>query len=258
MPSWTTFPHLADYPFTVTRLKKHWTRLHAGDLEPLPKDPKVLHAWVLFHCGEFHKATLEGLQAGGAGITVANKATCIYATHLEPDDKTRLALFMEVAERATAQTQLEPENVNAWYWKAYALGRYSQGISIARALAQGLGTRVKVALEKTIKLEPRHADAHIALGAFHAEVIDKVGVLIGAMTYGANRETGIRLYQTALQLNPNSAMALFEYANALVMMDGEKRLPEAVALYQQAVACLPLDAMQRLDVELAHAELRQR
>ena len=165
---------------------------------------------------------------------------------------------MEVAERASAQTQQEPDNVNAWYWKAYALGRYSQGISIARALAQGLGTRVKVALEKTIKLEPRHADAHIALGAFHAEVIDKVGTLIGAMTYGANRETGMKLYQTALQLNPNSAMALTEYANALLMMDGERSASEARSLFEQAAACSPLDAMQWLDVELAKAEMRQR
>ena len=258
MPAWTPFPHTGDYPFNVTRLRKNWSRLHAGDLEPLPKDPKVLRAWVLFHSGEFQRAATEGLQAGGAGITVANKATCIYATHLEADDKARLALFMEVAERASAQTQQEPDNVNAWYWKAYALGRYSQGISIARALAQGLGTRVKVALEKTIKLEPRHADAHIALGAFHAEVIDKVGTLIGAMTYGANRETGMKLYQTALQLNPNSAMALTEYANALLMMDGERSASEARSLFEQAAACSPLDAMQWLDVELAKAEMRQR
>ena len=62
---------------------------------------------------------------------------------------------------------------------AYALGRYSQGISVAKALAQGLGGKVKNALETTIKLAPKHADAHIALGAFHAEVIDKVGSLLG-------------------------------------------------------------------------------
>ncbi len=49
---------------------------------------------------------------------------------------------------------------------------------------------MKEALEKTIKLQPRHADAHIALAAFHAEVIDKVGSLIGGMTYGAKRRRG--------------------------------------------------------------------
>ena len=68
---------------------------------------------------------------------------------------------------------------------AYALGRYSPGISVAKALAQGLGSKVKHALETTLKLQPKHADAHIALGAFHAEVIDKVGKLLGR-TQGAD------------------------------------------------------------------------
>ena len=54
---------------------------------------------------------------------------------------------MEVAERAEAQQAAEPKNANAWYWQAYALGRYSQGISVAKALAQGLGSKVKNALE---------------------------------------------------------------------------------------------------------------
>ncbi|MFX8297259.1 hypothetical protein ABTL30_19790, partial [Acinetobacter baumannii] len=92
-------------------------------------------------------------------------------------------------ERAEAQQAEEPKNANAYYWQAYALGRYGQGISVAKALAQGLGSKVKTALETTIKLAPKHADAHIALGAFHAEVIDKVGKLLGK-TQGADTATG--------------------------------------------------------------------
>ena len=162
---------------------------------------------------------------------------------------------MEVAERAKAQTESDERNANAWYWQAYALGRYSQGISVAKALAQGLGNRVKEALEKTIQLQPRHADAHVALGAFHAEVIDKVGTLIGGMTYGAKKETGLRLFQQALEINPGSAIALIEYANGLVMLEGERKMKEATRLYEQAAAARPMDATERLDVELAKAEL---
>ena len=89
-------------------------------------------------------------------------------------------------------------------------------------------------------------------------MIDKVGSLIGCMTYGAKKETGMKLYQDALQLNPGSAYAMTEYANALVMMEGERRAPEANEWYQRAAACQPLDATERLDVELAKAELLQR
>ena len=137
---------------------------------------------------------------------------------------------------------------------AYALGRYSQGISIAKALAQGLGARVKNALETTIALAPQHADAHTALGAYHAEIIDKVGSLLGR-TQGASKDAGLAHYKTALKLNPTSAIAMVDYATGLVRLEGEKRLKEATGLYEDAAACVPLDAMERLDVEMAKSEL---
>src|SRR3982751_6877987 len=222
MAKWTAFPHDADaYRYDAATLKKSWARLHAGDAEPLPKDEKVLAAWALFHAGEFQKAHDAGLKAGGAGITVANKAQAIYANYLETSEKIKLAMFLEIAERAEAQAKADPKLANAHYWMAYALGRYSQGISVAKALTQGLGSKVKNALETTIALAPKHADAHIALGAFHAEVIDKVGSLLGK-TQGADTATGLKMFKEALALNPDSAIARAEYANGLVMLEGDR------------------------------------
>lgn len=255
MAKWAAFPHAGEFSYDASTLKKAWQRLHAGDAEPLPDSGEVLQAWALFHNGEFQRAVEAGLKAGGAGITVANKATAIYANYLEKKEKAKLELLMEVAERARAQAEQDDRNPNAWYWQAYALGRYSQGISVAKALAQGLGNRVKDALETTIRLQPRHADAHVALGAFHAEVIDKVGALIGGMTYGAKKDTGLRLFQQGLEIHPASAIGMIEYANGLMMLEGDRKMKEATRLYQQAAASKPMDATERLDVELAKAEL---
>lgn len=259
MAKWTAFPHDNDaYTYDPATLKKKWARLHTGDAEPLPKDDKVLAAWALFHAGEFQKATEAGLKAHAAGavagMTVANKAQSIYATYLEASEKTKLALLLEASGRAEKRTQEDPKDASAWYCMAYALGRYSQGISIAKALAQGLGSKVKNALETTIKLSPKHADAHIALAAFHAEVIDKVGSLLGR-TQGASKDAGLALYKAALKLAPGSAIAMVEYANGLVMLEGDKRMKEATKLYEDAAACEPMDAMERLDVEMAKSEL---
>ena len=258
MAKWTAFPYDL-FDLDAAAVKKQWARLHAGDAEPLPKDAKVLEAWVLFHRGEFQKAHDAGLKAASlgnpAGITVANKAQSIYANYLEKSEKTRLAMLQEVAERAEAQQAAEPKNANAFYWQAYAVGRYSQGISVAKALAQGLGSKVKHALEQAIKLQPKHADAHIALAAFHAEVIDKVGSLIGGMTYGAKKDVGLSLFKKAIEINPTSAIAMIEYANGMVMLEGDKKMKDATKLYELAAASKPLDAMERLDVEMAKAEL---
>jgi hypothetical protein len=253
---WTAFPHAGEFPFDAAALKKQWARLHAGDAEPLPREPAVLEAWALYHAGEFQQAAEAGLKAGGDGITVANKAACVYANYLEKKEKAKLELFLQAAQRAEAQAGRDPANPNAWYLQAYALGRYSQGISVAKALAQGLGSKVKEALERTIKLQPRHADAHVALAAFHAEVIDKVGALIGGMTYGAKKETGLKLFHEGLKLNPGSAIAMLEYANGLLMLEGDRKMKEATRLYEQAAASEAIDAAERLHVALAQAELQ--
>ncbi len=255
MARWTAFQHTHDFEFDSARLAKNWSRLHQCDAEPLPKSDEVLRAWALFHSGQFHQAAEAGLKTGGAGISVANRATCIYANYLERKEKTRLDLFLQVVQRAEAQLAQDPDCVPAHYYLAYALGRYSQGISVAKALAQGLGGKIKSSLESTIKLQPKHADAHVALGAFHAEVIDKVGALIGGMTYGARKDTGLKLFQDGLKLNPGSAIAMIEYANALVMLEGDTKLGEATRLYEQAAQSKPMDATESLDVALAKAEL---
>ena len=255
MTQWTTFPYPGVFAFDAASLAKSWQRLHQLDVEPPPGDARLLEAWALFHNGEFQQATEAGLALGNAGLNVANKACSMYATYLEPREKARLDLFMDVAKRAQAQVESDPSNANAWYWHAYALGRYSQCINVAKALALGLGSKVKDSLERTIRLQPHHVAAHVALGAFHAEVIDKVGPLIGSMTYGVSKEESLRLLREALRMHPNSAIALVEYANALVMLNGEASMPEATRLYEQASAVEPLDASERLTADLARAEL---
>jgi len=85
-------------------------------------------------------------------------------------------------------------------------------------------------------------------------VIDKVGSLLGR-TQGASKDAGIAAYKTALKLNPSSAIAMVEYANGLVMLEGDKKMKEATKLYEDAAGCTPMDAMERLDVEMAKAEL---
>jgi tetratricopeptide (TPR) repeat protein len=255
-PTWKKFPY-ADkaFVFAGAALKKNWERLHRGDREPFPGDSAVQEAWRLYHQGEFHKACEAGLAAGIDGYNVANKATMIYANYLEENDKRKLELFQAISARCEELQQAQPKNANAYYIQAYALGRYSQGISVIKALTQGLGGKIKAALETALKLDPKHADAHSALGAYHAEVVDKVGAMVGRLTYGASKDVAVKHFESALKLAPDSAIACIEYANALVMLFGQSRMDEAVKLYEKAAAAIPVDAMERLDVELAKSEL---
>lgn len=253
---WIKFPH-ADkaYVHDAAGLKKHWLRLHKGDCEPVPKDAAVLEAWRHYHAGDFDKSVDAGTAAGGPGVNAAIKAQVVYATYLERSEKAKLALLEEAMEWAEARRAAAPKDPNAHYFFAFAAGRYGQGISVAKALSQGLGSKIRDALLTAIKLEPKHADAHIAYGSYQAEVIDKVGGLVAGMTYGAKKDSALEHFQKAVKLNPESAIARVEYANGLIMLFGKSRLADAEKLYKEAAACKPADAMERLDVELARSEL---
>jgi len=279
---WSKFPYeQKPYTYAGAALKKAWPRLHAGDLEPWPEAAtlarlagakpggpvpgfkgdfddlalRLQDAWRAYHRGNFAAAVDAGAKLGPLGAQVANKAAAVYCTYLEDDDKRAIRILTEAASRGDEACRKLPEWANAWYFHAFALGRYAQRISILKALGEGIGTKVRTALETAIKLEPKHADAYIALGTYHAEIIDKVGALAGRLTYGADRGSAVKHFEKAIKLNPKAAVAYMEYANGLLMMEGDKKQAEAEKLYRKAAACDPADAMERLDVEQAKAEL---
>ena len=132
-----------------------------------------------------------------------------------------------------------------WLWRS----------PVVKALAQGFGGKIKDALTTALKLAPSHADSHIAYGAYQAEVVNKVGGLVAGMTYGAKKDSALEHFQKALKLNPDSAIARIEYANGLILLFGKDKIEEATKLYEQAAKCKPMDAMERLDVEMARSEL---
>ncbi len=282
---WKPFPHdQAGFDYQGAALRKNWPRLHHGDCEPFP-DPgwvekalaaspavrksagklaadadalaeSLQQAWRLYHRGDFKGAFDQGLKLGLLGCTVASKAAGMQATYLEPDAEASLGLFQAAAERSAEAAQVMPAHANAHYLSAYCLGRYSQGISVLKALAQGLGGKVKDALDATLDLAPKHAEAHSALGTWHAEIIDKVGGLVGGVTYGASKDKALAHYRKALELHPKSAIARVEYARGLLMLQ-PSREAEARNLLQEAARLKPADAMEKLDVELAKERLEE-
>lgn len=276
---WIGFPHPDKaYDYAGPALKKAWARLHKGDCEPfadaaeirklikahpgLEPSGSIEHAaarlqdaWRAYHRGEFGDAIEAGVALGPLGYNVANKAANIYATYLEPDKERKLALFLETAGRAEELQQRAGMLANAWYLHAQALGRYGQGVSVTKALAEGLGGKVKASLDKTLGMQPKHAEAHVALAAYHCVVVKQLGTLVGKLTYGASKEEGLSHFETALTLHPTSAIARIEFANCLAMLFGKARIEEATRLYREAAKSKPADAMERLDVELAKAEI---
>ncbi len=271
--NWADFPHDSkSFDFSGAKLAKAWPVLHRGDCEPFPDPDRIsalepshdnpeaaaktlADAWRAYHQGDFATAVKLGHSLGLLGHAVTNKASGIYADYLEEDDDTKLAIYTAGIERAEAAREAFPDDANAHYFHAFLLGRYSQCISVAKALAQGVGGRIKASLEKTLKLAPGHAEAHTAMGLYHAEIIDKVGKLVGSMTYGASADKAIQCFDKALELTPDAPIAHLEYGNGLYLLFGDKRLEDSNEAYRRAAQMEPVDAMQLLDIEYARASM---
>jgi len=278
--TWAAFPHDAKgFDYAGDALKKAWPRLHAGDCEPFPDDkraaalikaagksaPKGMDAttlattlqdaWRAFHRGDFKAAFETGDRLGPVGASVAAKALGIHATYLVADDAERLKRFEQAAALAEAAIRALPDDANSHYRHAFALGRYSQGLSIAKALKQGIAGKVRASLDAALEIAPKHAEAHTALALYHAEIIGKIGAMIGGLTYGAKASEAESHIKTALKLTPDSPIAHIEHGNVLMLLHGEKREDAAAAAYEKAAGLKPADAMEALDAAYARAQL---
>lgn len=268
--------------FHGAELRERWNRLHQTDREPWPDARSIgklargraqlasfieenggaarmagtlQDAWRSFHSGGFAQAILAGEKLGVLGASVANKAAAVDSLY----SKRSAAQLLEALESAIARGEQAvtalPDHPNAHYTLALVLGRYSQRISILKALATGLAGRVREHLERTLSLEPRHAEAHLAFGLYHAEIVGKLGSLAASLTYGATASAAIGHFRQALELAPSSPIIRMEYAHGLLLLDPARHLPQAQELYAQAAACEPADAMERLDVARARRGL---
>lgn len=253
---WADFPYENEaFAYPGKKLAGAWATLHRGDTEPLPDSDELQEAWRRFHAGDFAGAAQLADEIGLQAHAVANKASGIYADYLEEDEDRKVAIYQAGIERAEKAISAYPEDANAHYFHAFLLGRYSQSISVARALAQGLGGKIRNSLKAALELSPNHAEAHTAMGLYHAEIIDKVGRMVGRLTYGASPDQALKHFERALEITPEAPIALIEYGNGLYLLFGDQRLDDSNAAFEKAAAIEPIDAMQCLDVEYAKASI---
>ena len=275
--SWAAFQHPdKSFDYAGDKLAKAWPKLHAGDQEPFPDEKHVARllkanpklgkdaakiatqlqdAWRAFHRGDFHEAYENGVALKALGASVAVKACGIHATYLVKSDKDKIARYEGLAKLAEEAIAALPDEANSHYRRAFALGRYSQCLSITQALAQGIAGKVKSSLDTALKLAPKHAEARTALGLYHAEIVGKVGGMLAKLTYGASAAEAEKHLKEALKLTPDSPIAWIEYGNAQLLLRGEKGEDDAAETFAKAAGLKPRDAMEALDAAWAQDQI---
>ncbi len=277
----TAFPHDAsDFDYAGAALKKNWARLHVGDQADYP-DAKAIAAameshaalkkalkgdakavavaledgWRAFHAGDFQQACSLADSAGAFGAALYSKSAGIYASNLCAEEATKQSLLQDAAKRCEAAQDFFDDDANVYYFHAFALGRYSQSISITKALAQGLGGKIKSSLTNALAIEPKHAEAHIAMGMYHAEIIAKIGGMIGKLTYGASADEATKHFETAKKLAPKCPVVHLETGRGLLLLNAKKNADAAANAFEAASKCKAVDAMEYLDILTASEAL---
>ena len=274
----TDRPTRGAYRYTPEKLRALWAKLHLTDREPWPghtEIARVAHgmpeftawlreyggaqkladalqmAWSVFHAGDFAHAVELGAQLGALGACVANRAAAVESLYARRGPQAIARELLAAMQRGEEAVAVLPHHPNTHYTLALVLGRYSQRISILKAISDGIAARVKSHLDQALALEPRHAEVHVALGLYHAEIVHKLGGIVASFTYGVSARASIEHLQRAVELAPRSPIVHMEYAYALQLLDAQRHRAEAERLYREAAACEPLDAMEALDVDRA-------
>lgn len=260
--NWAELPDDFKFDYSQEQLAENWEAIHAGDGYEYPLnyegDEDNLSAqadgWLQFHNGEFQKAAQIGLDLGVDGAIILAKAVTGYCDYLCEDEDESLKLLKETMDICENAADEMSDCASTQFVNALIMGRYSQSISITKALAQGLGGKIKAALETALELEPNYAEAHSAMGIYHAEIIDKVGAMLGGLTYGAKKPIALKHFETSMEIAGEIAITGIEYANGLLLLGGNDA--KAVQLYQQASGCEALDAIQNCDVSFAQDQAK--
>ncbi len=206
-------------------------------------------ARTAFSEGRFVEAAGMAETAGSVqGLALAAEALAMQAFYLaaRPD---RAALFeraLRLAERAVAAG---PDEAAAHIAAARVMGRHGQTLSVTEASERGYGEKIRDTLDRALALDPESLQARIGMALWHTQVVDAAGSFMARIVYGAREETAYELFEQAVARAPGARRPLFEYARALMVLDGDK--DRARSLLRQALAAPARDALDRIVGERA-------
>jgi hypothetical protein len=261
LTNWQQLPEDFTFNYSQDELAEVWDQLHTGDQYSYPLSlegydntllNKQAEAWLHYHNGNYQKSAELGIELEEHGSVVLAKSVAAYCDYLCEDEDEVLTLLSDAIEYCESAAEKLPECANAQFVNALLMGRFSQRISITKALSQGLGGKIKDYLAATLELEPNHAEAHTAVGLYHAEIIDKIGAMLGGMTYGAKKPIAMKHFETSLELAPQAPITYIEYSNGLTLLEGDKAMDKVGELLTQATECEALDALQNCDISFAN------
>ena len=219
----------------------HFVRLAVvGSLALLVVDvnaQSIDEARAAFEEGRFLEAAdiAEALQTSD-GYALAAQSLAVFGRYLASEEN-RTRILQRAMDFGEAAVQADSTNPETHYQAAHAAGRYAQNLGKMTAMKKGMAQKTLRLLEAALAVKPDFAEAHMALGGWHADIAS-AGPL-ARMIYGGNRKSAIKHFERAMELEPNSIYILYQYAIRLPELDGDSGRDRAWKLLAKA-AQLPV------------------
>ena len=186
----------------------------------------------------------EALETS-AGYALAANSLAIHGYYFAAEDE-QPELFARAIRAADEAIRLDPDNPEGYFQSAHAVGREAQTVGVLEALNRGYARRTREAAEEALRLDPEMAEAHLTLGSWHAEIVNKMGGLVARATYRATRRNALDYYEKALELAPDEIAVYLEYANGLLLLGRNRNREQARELLLRGIDISPMDAYDRI------------
>ena len=183
-----------------------------------PLAEAIQQVWRFHYQGQYQQAYELGMSLGPAGLLPALYAKIIHTTLLTNNDD-KAEKFLEVdAIMKPLIPQLQ--NFNFFiFGDAYQKARRLELLSTTEATTSGLLGPTQEALRTLYKEAPHHPLYSAMLAGIDAGIIERVGGFLGGMSYGADEDRVIKLFDDALDQEKRLAVLYNEYAQALIRLD---------------------------------------
>jgi hypothetical protein len=225
----------------------------------------VLEVWQAFFRGDFQHASQLGKKYGGYAQVPGVLSEIIAAVYLMPTLAQKQALLRDAILRISSYGQQFPFVPGDQDFKhdyammrlgfAYAIGRLAEDESIAEQLSSKHAVIAMNAATELLADMPHHPMGLGLAGGIDANVIRRVGKLLGSMSLNVHAFDAEMAFRESIQLVPDMAILRYEYANSLLYTNGRESWPEAQKQLQIAAGLTPQDAMEALDIAYAKKHL---
>ncbi|MCY4313011.1 MAG: hypothetical protein OXD44_04825 [Gammaproteobacteria bacterium] len=188
--------------------------------------------------GRYLEAAQIAEKIGGAsGFALAANSLNTHALYYAEKEE-QSGLFRHAMDLAERAVEIDPKSLRGHFELVRAMGKYAQGIGRIKAMSEKYAEQIREHLEIALSLDDNSADAHLALGSWHAGLIEVMGSFLAGVLFGANRKDAFFHIERALELDPDGIDTHYGSANGYLALGKRKYRKKAEGLLLR-VAELP-------------------